>query len=348
MTEEEGSPVATRADEAAAWWLKLQAGEGHLTAEEGDAFDAWLAADPANDTALQRCATAWNSLEELAGTPRMVALRADALEHMRRANQRRWAKPFRLGGSAYAAAAALVLAIGGGGAWYLGMSDADRLATGMGERRTLALADGSHLSMDAQTQVAVTLSRDQRRLQIDAGRAKFDVAAEPNRPFTVEAGGHIVVATGTSFSTERVDGKLHVIVYEGKVVVLNGAMPDPQTLLALRNHPAPGVVALLPGQEFVVQDGASRGVVRGDVPGSANWENGMLEFIEEPLSDAVAQLNRYSTKAMVVTDARAAAIKVDGVFEAGQTDAFVEAMARVYPVRTRRRADGTIEISSRE
>ena len=47
-------------------------------------------------------------------------------------------------------------------------------------------------------------------------------------------------------------------------------------------------------------------------------------------------------------DARAAAIKVDGVFKAGQTDAFLEAMARVYPVRTRRRDDGTIEISSRD
>jgi transmembrane sensor len=347
MTEAQASPVATREDEAAAWWLKLQADEGLLTADDGDAFDAWLAADPANDAALQRCATAWNSLDALAGTPKVVALRADALEHMRRANQRHWAKPFRLGGSAYAAAAALILSVGGG-VWYLSMSNTDHLTTGISERRTLALADGSHLSMDAKTQIGVTLSSDQRRLQIDAGRAKFDVAAEPNRPFTVEAGGHIVVATGTSFSTERVDGKLHVIVYEGKVVVLNGAMPDPQTLLALRNHPVGGAVALLRGQEFVVQDGASRGVVRSDVPGSANWENGMLEFIEEPLSDAVAQLNRYSTRAMVVTDARAAAIKVDGVFEAGQTDAFVEAMARVYPVRTRRRADGTIEISSRD
>lgn len=347
MSEAQDSLPPTRDDEAAAWWLKLQAQEGRLTAEEGNALDAWLAADAANDAALQRCATAWNSLEGAAGTPEMVALRADALEHMRRVNQRRWAKPFRPGRFARAAAVALVLSIGGG-AWYSNMARDEELATGVGERRVLTLADGSHVSMDAKTQVAVSLSKDQRRLQIDAGRAKFDVAAEPGRPFTVEAGSHIVVATGTSFSTERVDGKLHVIVYEGKVVVLNGAMPDPQTLLALRRHPGEGAVALHPGQEFVVQDGAPRGVVRSDVAGSSSWEAGMLEFIEEPLSDAVAQLNRYSTRTIVVTDARAAAIKVDGVFKAGQTDAFVEAMARVYPVRTRRRADGTIEISSRE
>lgn len=347
MSEARGSPTPTRDDEAAAWWLKLQAHEGRLTAEEGDALDAWLAADAANGPALQRCATAWNSLEGVAGTPEMVALRADALEHMRRVNQRRWAKPLRSGRFAWAAAAALVLSVGGG-AWVSNMARDQELATGVGERRVLTLADGSHVSMDAKTQVAVSLSKDQRRLQINAGRAKFDVAAEPGRPFTVEAGGHIVVATGTSFSTERVDGKLHVIVYEGKVVVLNGAMPDPQTLLALRRHPGEGVIALSPGQEFVVQDGASRGVVRSDVAGSSSWEAGMLEFIEEPLSDAVAQLNRYSTQAIVVADTRAAAIKVDGVFKAGQTDAFVEAMARVYPVRTRRRVDGTIEISSRE
>lgn len=347
MSEAHGSPVPTRDEDAATWWVKLQADEGHLTAEDADALDAWLAADPANDAALQRCATAWHSLEGLAGTPEMVALRADALEHMRRANQRRWAKPFRMGRFAYAAATALILSIGGS-AWYWNMATPQQFATGMGERRVVALADGSQVSMDAKTQVAVSLSSDQRRLQIEGGRAKFDVAAEPGRPFTVEAGGHIVVATGTSFSTERVDGELHVIVYEGKVVVLNGAMPDPQTLLALRHHAGPGVVSVLPGQEFVVQDGASRGAVRSDAPGSSSWEAGMLEFIEEPLSDAVAQLNRYSTEAMVVIDARAAAIKVDGVFKAGQTEAFVEAMARVYPVRARRRADGTIEISSRD
>lgn len=347
MTEAQGSPITAAEDEAAAWWLKLEASQGHLTAEEGDAFDAWLAADPANDAALQRCATAWNRLEGLAAAPEMVALRADALEHMRRANQRRWAKPFRLGKWPFAAAAALILSIGGG-AWYVSLSGVQRLATDMAERRVLALADGSHVSMDAKTQLAVTLSRAQRRLQIDSGRAKFDVAPEPGRPFTVEAGGHIVVATGTSFSTERADGKLHVIVYEGKVVVLNGTMPDPRTLLALRNRPTTGVVALLAGQEFVIADSASRGVVHSDAPGSSSWESGMLEFIEEPLSDAVAQLNRYSTEAMVVTDARAAAIKVDGIFKAGQSDAFLEAMARVYPVRTRRREDGTIEISSRD
>ena len=347
MSEARGSPASMRDDEAAAWWLKLQANDGHLAAEEGEALDAWLAADPANDAALQRCATAWNGLEDLAGTPEMVAMRADALEHMRRVNQRRWAKPFRLNRFAWAAAVALILSVGGG-VLYLSAPREQDLATGIGERRVLTLADGSHVSMDAKTQVAVSLSRDQRRLQIEAGRAKFDVAAEPGRPFTVEAGGHIVVATGTSFSTERVDGKLHVIVYEGKVVVLNGAMPDPQTLLALRRHPGAGGVALRPGQEFVVQDGAARGVVREDAVGSSSWEAGMLEFIEEPLSDAAAQLNRYSTQTIVVTDARAAAIKVDGVFKAGQTDAFVEAMARVHPVRTRRRADGTIEISSRD
>ncbi|AQR72852.1 hypothetical protein BXU08_03425 [Sphingomonas sp. LM7] len=338
--------MPTRDEEAASWWLKLQANEGHLSAEEGDAFDAWLAADTANDDALQRCAAVWNDLDGLAGAPEMVAMRADALEHMRRLNQRRWAKPLRTGKLAYAAAAVLVLSVGAG-AWYLNTADDQQLATGLGERRVLALADGSHVSMDAKTQVAVSLSNGQRRLQIDAGRAKFDVAAEPHRPFTVEAGGHIVVATGTSFSTERVDGKLHVIVYEGKVVVLNGAMPDPRTLLSLRHQPTPGVIALRPGQEFVVQDGAARGIVRNDVAGSSSWEAGMFEFIEEPLSDAVAQLNRYSAQAMVVTDARAAAIKVDGVFKAGQTEAFVEAMTRVYPVRTRRRTDGTIEISSR-
>ena len=226
--ESEGSSIPV-GEQAASWWLKLRDEDG-LPADEERLLAEWLVADEAHAEALRSCADTWDTLAAFSDTPEIVARRADALEGMRAANRRRWAKPSRLPYLRHAVTASLALLAAGSSAWFAHWNHPQDIVTETGERRALVLADGSHVSLDAQTRVSVALQTKQRRLQIDSGRAKFDVAYEPDRPFTVEAGGHIVVATGTSFSTEIVGGELRVIVYEGKVVVLDGAMPDPQTL----------------------------------------------------------------------------------------------------------------------
>src|SRR3546814_19363224 len=58
-----------------------------------------------------------------------------------------------------------------------------------------------------------------RQVELLAGRAKFDVAKDPQRPFTVAAGDKLVVAVGTRFSVELIDGQVRVILYEGQVEV---------------------------------------------------------------------------------------------------------------------------------
>jgi transmembrane sensor len=328
--------------DATQWWLRLGADTG-LSAEEQAALDTWLAEDAANGAALDRCSETWIALDAFAGAPEIVTRRAEALEAMRRANRGRWSRPLRLPALAYAAAASLVAAIGAGG-WYLAQDDSQQLATAMGERRALVLADGSRVSMDARTRVSIALGKAQRRLQVDSGRARFEVAYQPDRPFTVEIDGHVVIATGTSFSTEMVGGELHVIVYEGKVVVLKGAMPDPKALLALRHDPGDRAVALVPGQEFVARGATA--LVRKDAPGSSSWESGQLEFLDTPLSDAIEQFNRYSSEAITITDPRAANIKVNGIFKAGNSAAFLDAITRIHPIAVRRTRSGAIEISS--
>src|SRR3546814_18419265 len=79
-------------------------------------------------------------------------------------------------------------------------------ATGLGERRVVMLDDDSRLSLDANTRVRVKYSRAGRQLWLEAGRARFEVAKDPLRPFSVAAAGKIVVATGTEFSVELLGG----------------------------------------------------------------------------------------------------------------------------------------------
>jgi len=342
MTPASDSATETLVREAAAsWCIKLMSGP--LSADEQAALDHWLAANPAGDEYLQGQLAAWRALDAASETPEVVSYRAEALDQMRRANRRRWRRrPGRFW--YYAASAAAVLTgIIGVGLLHRDQATTRSISTGVGERRTLLLADGSQLSLDASSRVSVTMSDGRRQLVLGAGRAKFDVAHDERRPFTVQAGGTTVRATGTSFSTEMLNGKLHVILYRGHVTV-----GDRETVSGERGFLAPGTrawsIALQPGQEFVGDAGQIGGVVGVDPPRSLSWERGLLDFNDEPLADAVAQFNRYSPDTIVVRGA-AGEIRVSGVFEAGKSRSFIEAISEVYPVKVTQRSNNQFDVS---
>lgn len=102
------------------------------------------------------------------------------------------------------------------------MAQADRnsqLLTSTSESRAAALPDGSRVLLDANSRVRLAFTSDQRRLVLERGGARFDVAHEP-RPFTVSAGGGSVTAKGTIFHVAlRVDRKVEVNLIRGRVDV---------------------------------------------------------------------------------------------------------------------------------
>ena len=121
------------------------------------------------------------------------------------------------------AVAAMLLAAVFVGVLFVGLPQTYR--TGVGEREVVALADGSKLSLDADSAVSVRFTPSRREMVLRKGRARFTVAKDPLKPFTVLAAGKTVVAVGTEFSVERLDGQVRVILYEGKVSVLARSSP---------------------------------------------------------------------------------------------------------------------------
>ena len=338
--------VAGRSHAAGVWCIRMAGAP--LQPEEQAEFDAWLAADASHPATFEHALTAWNGLHAMESEPEVIAMRAEALEAMRAANARRWTRgsarrPWHW---AVATAACLLLALTV--ALWPGRWGPVEYATGLGERRTLMLADGSRLSLDAETRVEVDLAADRRTLRLLAGRAKFDVEEDAARPFTVTAGGRTVVATGTAFSVELLGAQLHVILYEGTVAVVSGEPPSVSRLLAIKRSPGKRVIALTPGRELVAPVNApvAPRVAQADVARSLAWEGGQLSFVDEPLSSVVERLNRYSRSKIVVGDARAAAIQINGVFNAGDSQAFLDAVQRAYQLEVRRSDDAAI-ISSR-
>ncbi len=325
-SETTAMPANDEAIEAAALWC-IQLSEGALTESEWAEFEGWIAR-PGHAHLFQEAIALWQDSGAVADWPQVIALRTKALTQFRKANQRRWlaASPRRLAWIS-GLAATLLLAITLALFWHL---DRPReYETGIGERQVAVLDDGSRVSIDAVTVMNVRMKDEARQVELIGGRAKFDVAKDPLRPFTVAVGDKLVVAVGTSFSVELIDGEVRVVLYEGQVEVRD------RSDTAASAGAAPRRVLMRPGSELVDVVGSAKPaqIIRPDLTQSLSWEQGLINFDGEPLASAVERMNRYSTRQVRVADAAIAQIPVDGLFKVGDVDAFVEGVVALHPVR---------------
>lgn len=311
--------------ETAGFWC-VRLAHGDLTLQEQHDFDAWISASDAHGQAFDDVVRTWHSIDAISLQPDVIAHRSQALEDFSKANARRWRAPRFSLKPLFALAASIALLLTGYGLYA--QYAFTTYATTTGERRVVQLEDGSRLSLDADTEIRVRYSGDRRELRLERGRAKFDVAKDSLRPFTVLASNRIVVATGTAFSVELINRKVEVILYEGRVAVVDGRY-RPTSAKPAR---AQREVQLLPGMELLAGAVGSERVSQTDAGRTLTWEAGLLTFEDEPLQMAVERVNRYSDVKLAVGDAEAAGLRVNGVYPAGDVQSFVEGVTGVLPV----------------
>ena len=335
-------------EQAAEWCWRIA--DRALTEHEQAQFDAWIRADPRHQHVFDEMVAVWKGTDTIAEMPGFLSLRAKALTTMESARDRDEVSSYGRGRwyRGLAAAAALILMVCGS-FWFFS-SGADIYETGVGERRVVRLEDGSRISLDASSRVAVAYSDDRRALTLERGRAKFDVAKEVLRPFTVTAGNQAVVATGTAFSVELLRGQMRVLLYEGQVaVVAQSAASRVVTAKVPKHSEHPATEQLVPGQELIssLATGAVR-VVPAKMDRSLSWEDGRLDFVDEPLARAVERINRYTDTPIVVGDVAAGRLLVNGVFDAGDTQSFVRGMTALFPLSAKYDAQGVTLVSGKE
>lgn len=330
---------------AAIWRQRVEAPAWNA----GDAagLEAWLAADERHARAYARTVQLWDFLDDHAAAPEMLAARRELLGRVHRMTRERagggWLRRASGRRTAAAAAAVLLLTIG---AWPLSQRG-DIYQTGRGERRVVTLADGSKLSLDAQTRVRVRYAKNARRLTLVQGQARFDVARDLARPFSVRAGDRTVVATGTAFNIDLLDPTVTITLIEGRVLVYGqqaspiGAAPPILAGLKRQLAAAPRPVELRPGDQLISAERADGRVIGAvDLREATAWQGGKLMFDDEPLSDAVARVNRYTERKITIADPAAGAIRISGVFDAGDSNAFLEAVTGFLPVVATEGTDG--------
>jgi transmembrane sensor len=325
-----------RLQQAARWRIRLTELEADSTPE----FETWLS-EPANALAWAQVSAPWDFLGEEADTPELVAARNSALRHARdsiawRTAPRRWVVR-----GAIAAALALVVTGWGVLQW---MGTPDEYSTARGERRVITLEDGSRISLDSDSDVTVHYERNARQLQLKRGQARFDVAHDVERPFSVMAGNQKVIATGTAFNIDLTGAKVIVTLIEGHVVVV-----DEQSGARAMPQPVTPNVELAAGQQLSVQPQKSPDIASVNVQHVTAWVNGQLMFENEPLSEVVARVNRYTSTAIEIRDPRVGAMRVSGVFNTGDVAGVLDIVTHYLPVRAVNSSNGTVMLErSRE
>ena len=324
------NPVAERA----AFWDSLLRSPNCTDADRAR-FVEWRDADTAHRAKFERLQMLSAALKGAENRADVRGLHDEAVASIaRRRRVRSWS-----------VAASMLVLIGGivlyarvGPVWNR-TDAAGRYETQTGQRTVITLRDGSVVELNARTTVEVRLGVSRRDLTLVAGQALFRVARDPARPFVVRAGDRDIIAVGTEFDVRLEPSSVQVTLLEGRVNVDRRNTPD--TVRA----------SLRPGQQLIASLHSAAGspmadssspadVLREvDVARATGWREGRIFLRNLSLSRAVEEMNRYSPKQIVVQDPALDRFTVNGMFRAGEPEAFADALQRYFPVRAENHGD---------
>lgn len=226
---------------------------------------------------------------------------------------------------AWLAGGALAASVAMGGL-FLWNQQPTTYETRVGERRTIALPDGSQVTLNTASRIETRFDGRRREVVLLAGEAFFAVRRQPDHAaFDVFSHAARVRVIGTRFNVHRHAAFTDVDLLEGRVMV------------GPANTGATGSMELAPGQAVRVSASGLAGRITGARAGRIeDWRNGVVSFDATPLKVAVAEMNRYSGTPIRLDGAALDHLRVDGVFETGDTAAFARALHSLNGVVVRR------------
>jgi transmembrane sensor len=307
---------------AARWVARMDAGV--WTEDDEAALRRWLAADPRRHGTLLRTHATWLAADRALEKDRPAE---DAVAPPSPGWRRRGA----VAGLAAAGVAALV-----GSLSRLRPSGATNYATEVGEIRRVPLADGSVMTMNSGSELAVRMHGKARSVALAQGEAWFDVAKDAERPFVVAARKVKAQAIGTAFSVRMRDDAVEILVNEGVVE----AWSDDAAFRRIR---------LEAGQRALVGDDAAIKLEpeqASSVDRALAWRSGMIDLDGKTLQQAADEFNRYNDRKIIVADPVIGAAQIDGVFRINDPEGFAIAVRNILGASVNTETAEVIRIQS--
>jgi transmembrane sensor len=312
-------------EQAIDWMVKLRAGTPDARLQER--FNAWLLMDRAHrqawDTLQERLGDTFKPFRTLdqrlpgqAGEARQVLLKPQA---SRRDALRVIAGLGLLGGG-------LLL----GSKTQLGESLLADLHTARGQRQNFNLADGSRLSLNAESAVDLRFNDRQRLVILRRGELVIDVAPDANRPLIVRTAEGEMRALGTRFLVAQEADASRLVVLQHSV---EARLFDGTTRVVKE-----GQAALLSTRNITLASDDERG--------RAEWLNGRLNVLDESLEQVIDALRPYHRGFLRVAP-EVRGLRVQGVFPLDAPDRTLDALAETLPIRINRYSPWLTMISKR-
>jgi transmembrane sensor len=331
-------------EEAAEWLVALRKGADPSASREK--FADWLRASPEHVRAYLELTAVWSEVarvghrDSLAAKTLLERARADnnvarfsdwrervaaEVEPADSKSVLKSTKRHRM----MAAAAAVLCIVFGAGLWH-----SQRLPTysaGIGEQRSLTLADGSIVELNSRSRIRVRFSSEQRVVELLAGQGLFRVAHNAQRPFIVRSGAVQVRAVGTQFDVYQRPGGTVVTVVEGKVEVTDLAsqqLREPtsaaaETASSTASASASSRIRLAAGEQVTVGEGGTAVPRSANVAAATAWTQRQLVFEAVPLAAVVQEFNRYNLQQLIIEDRALDGLLISGVFSSTNTAALL-------------------------
>lgn len=289
-------------EQAADWVIMLHFSQP--TEQDKQNFERWHNSSPAHQAAWDRAQAMRGSFERISS-----GVGRQALQGLDNRSRRTAAR----------ALGALLVALPAGWLawrqlpWPQWSAD---IATAKGERRTLALADGTQLILNGSSAVDLAFSAAERRIVLRAGEILITTHADPMqppRPFLVQTPHGNARALGTRFSVRLQDDRTRVAVFEHAVEISTG-----------KHLLESGQQASFDQRRILESDPAD--------PNARLWASGMLVARNMRLADVVAELDRQHA-GFLRCDAAIADLRVSGALPLDDVDASLRMLAQSFPLQ---------------
>ncbi|WP_252959474.1 FecR domain-containing protein [Pseudomonas simiae] len=204
--------------------------------------------------------------------------------------------------------------------------------TATGERRWVALNDGSRIQLNSASAIDASLNADRRLVQLRQGEIVVNTGAD-DRPFWVQTRDGYLRALGTRFLVREDAYGTLLAVQQGAVAVF----ADSQTASARQ--------VLKPGEQVVFNRSGIRPAVANGLDPWA-WSDGVISAHHMRLDDFLTELGRYRNGLLRCSEA-VAGLRVSGTYQLDDTDQVLGLVAQSLKLDVTYRSRYWVTVSPR-
>jgi transmembrane sensor len=286
------------------------------------ALKEWSARSPAHAAAFDQASRTWAAVgparQSLSATNTSV-IRLVGTKKASVSARSKMARRAFLGGAlaASAAGAAFMVARPPLELWPSWAELAADYRTAAGEQRQIMLADSVSIDMNTRTSIALRSSEDKPgRIELIAGEAMVSMSGTSSAVTVLAADGRII-ATNARFNVRYGDRDVYVTCLEGNIQVERQVAVLP-----------------LPAGRQVVYSAQGIGVpITIDSATVMAWKDGVVIFDATPISDVIAEVNRYRRGRIVLTNSGLGRERLNARFRIENIDRVVSQIEQVFGAR---------------